>query len=70
MHRGLGGNRAKGCERTDSQRVKRILTAKVFSADELLEEIQIEFSPRANARDLDARQRQKQAMHSPGCDGK
>ena len=43
MHRGLGGNRAKGCERTDSQRVKRILTTKVFSADELLKEIQREF---------------------------
>ena len=70
MHRGLGGNRAKGCERTDSHRVKRILTTKVFSANELLKEIQIEFQPRANARALEARQQEKQAMLSQGCDGK
>ena len=70
MHRGLGGNRARGCERTDSHRVERISTTKVFNADELLREIQTDLQPRANARDRDARQRKKQAMQSHKCERK
>ena len=38
VHRGLGGNRARGCGRTESGQAKRIRAMKAFNANELLRE--------------------------------